>query len=135
MKLVRRFAALASMTMLGAGGFALATAGPAAAAGGNSTLSCVTGTQGSGAPTLQCTASDPDGVHSVRAGAKGGIFGQFTPASAGAPCSPTPANTLILTFISPFAPQYNVTVLDCQGNKDIYRVDAATGQATFLRTV
>jgi hypothetical protein len=139
MRIIQKLVAAASLTMVGVAGFGLAAAGSASAAAGDSTLTCTTGTSGFGFPDMTCTATDPDGVHSIHVVAK--QSGGVRVGAAAAPCAPTPSNSLTdvfsnlqLVYGSPNNP-YIVTVADCAGNKDIYRVDATTGAVTFLRSV
>src|SRR4051794_13100463 len=111
MRIIRKFVAAASLSMLGTAGFALVAAGPASAAAGDSTLTCTPGTTGVGFSIMRCTATDPDGVHTIHVVAK--QSGGVNVGSASAPCSPTPAaqltdsfDNLQLIFGSPPYPPY-----------------------------
>jgi hypothetical protein len=135
---IRKLIAVASLTMVGAGGLGLATAGSAVAAGGDSTLTCTTGTSGGGFPDMTCTATDPDGLGSIHVVAK--QSGGVNVGTANVQCSPTPASSLSLKFsnlqlVFAGGGSYQVVVRDCAGNKDVYRVDSTTGAVTFIRTV
>ncbi|HEX3394626.1 MAG TPA: hypothetical protein VHS52_08870 [Acidimicrobiales bacterium] len=129
----RKFSAAASLAVLGASGFALAAAGPAAADPGNGTLTCTPSYQNNGQPKMSCTATDPDGVHSIRVSETNS--GGFNYGSATTPCS-SGATTLNDTFPNFAFSSYKVVVTDCQNpaSKDIYRVDAATGSVTYVRS-
>lgn len=132
----RRGIVMVSVAVVGASGLAVASAGSAVAGVVThpSTLTCTPDTGSSGAPVLHCTATDPNGVKSIHATAQDtGFSPNFGVAAVSQPCSPAPSDTLTLTFVTFFAPRYQVVVADCAGLKDVYRV-SPDGTVKFVRT-
>ncbi|MEN3314389.1 MAG: hypothetical protein V7605_623 [Acidimicrobiaceae bacterium] len=104
-------ASLSALTIsaVGVGGLVLWTA-PAGAGipAGTTTLSCVPGTSGSGAPLDVCTLNDPDGIRTVLVNDSAANQRQV---GAGFDCSPTP--TTSFEFRVPANKKYKVFVSDC----------------------
>lgn len=123
MRMLRRLSVAASLSILGAGGLALVSAGPVAAvSGAASTLECTPGTTGSGQTTMTCLATAKAGIHFVKV-IDVTFAHQFT-ASSRLDCGEG-ATTDTITFPAFFNDRYKVVVADCQqpkNAKDIYRV-------------
>lgn len=104
-------ASLSALTIsaVGVGGLVLWTA-PAGAGipVGTTTLSCVPGTSGNGAPLDVCTLNDPDGIRTVQV--KNSVANQQQ-TSVAFDCSPTPITSFELRV--PANTKYKVFVTDC----------------------
>ena len=137
MKTLRKAAAAASLTIIGAGGFAAVVAGPAAAVtGGSIDLECTPDTTGGGDPTLSCTASSTDGgvaLNFVRVNNL--TTGSSFVTSARTPCSEGGiTNPETITFPATEGNKYKVTVANCIGEKTTFKV-APNGTVTVIKVV
>lgn len=133
MRFIRRLAAAASLALLGAGGFALVGAGPAAAtSGATSTLDCTPGTTGSGQSTMTCDVSAGAGLRSVRVTDL--TFASTFVSSTSYDCT-SGSTTSTVTFPTFFNDRYKVIVADCQhpAAKDVYRV-GPDGTVTLIKS-
>lgn len=113
-KLKRSVVALAS-SALAAVGMTVVTGAPAGATPGNTTLVCTPGTIGSsGAPSADCTLSDPDGIRTVAIKVAEPFFNQ-TVVTQSYDCSaaPTDVNFQIIA-----GSRYKVFVTDCEVPRD-----------------
>jgi len=122
MGIMGKLSAAASLSILGAGGLAVAAAAPAlATAGATSTLECTPATTGSGQAVMNCSATAAAGLRSIRV--SDSTFGHAFTTSSSFDCSAgaTSGATQFPTF---FNDRYKVVVTDCQhpGAKDAYRV-------------
>ncbi|MEN3313801.1 MAG: hypothetical protein V7605_35 [Acidimicrobiaceae bacterium] len=108
----------------------MATAGPAAAGDGFTSLSCSPGTAG-GSPSLSCTVTPTGGpLHFVRI--TDISEGHFV-ASAVSPCGTGAiANPQTLTFPADPGDRYRVVITSCTGGKDVFRV-TSDGQVTLIK--